>query len=210
MPSQKTRINITVAALLALVGLVLGVFISQQVHFHQEKNLSEFHGTLLDTPRDVSTFSLVGIDDKPFCNQQLKGRWTMMFFGFTNCGSICPTTMSELAKTYQLLTTNGVSELPKVVMVTLDPDRDSLVKLNQYVKAFNPNFYGARGDETAVEALAREMGIAYTKVALKSSSYNIEHTGTVMLFDPNGKLVAFFTTPHHATQLARDYQLLVS
>ena len=97
-------------------------------------------------------------------------------------------------------------------MVSIDPKRDTLDKLSDYVKSFNPHFYGARGDNKAVKKMTREMGIAYAKIALSpadAQKYDIQHSGAIMLFNPQGELNAFFTTPHQADSLAQDYQLLV-
>tara|TARA_Y100000588_G_scaffold332304_1_gene370462 strand:+ start:386 stop:1018 length:633 start_codon:yes stop_codon:yes gene_type:complete len=210
MPGQNKRVRLTVFILVAFVAMIVGLFVA----LHMEKDLSKFHGTLLNKPRAVSPFTLTGTDGKSFSNSDLQGRWTMMFFGFTNCGYLCPTTMSELGKMYRFLEEKGVKNLPNVMMVSIDPERDSLERLNQYVKAFNPNFYGARGDEKNIKGMTKEFGIAYFKVALKNSSdeknYDVEHTGTVMLFNPQGELRAFFTTPHQGDQLAEDYLLLTS
>jgi protein SCO1/2 len=157
---------------------------------------------------------LTGIDNAPFTNASMKGHWTMVFFGFTNCGSICPTTMAELGKMYHLLEKKSAKNLPQVVMISVDPERDNLDKLSHYVKAFDPHFYGARGDESAVNAMTKEMGVAYAKIATPTDAnpqnYDIEHTGTVMLFNPNGELSAFFTMPHYASSLAKDYLMLAS
>ena len=177
-------------------------------------DVSQLHGTMLDEPRAVQAFSLTGIDHKPFNNASLNGSWTMVFFGFTHCGYMCPTTMAELGKMYRLLEEKGVKNLPKVVMISVDPARDHLNKLGHYVKAFDSHFYGARGREDAIKAMTHEMGIAYLKVAQKNtddaSHYDIEHTGSILLFNPQGKLVAFFTTPHQAALLAKDYMLLIA
>ncbi len=213
MPDKKNRVILTVAVLVAFMALVLGVFVSQYVFSKKKIDLSQFHGTYLEKAREVNQFSLTGTDQKVFDNTSLQGQWTMMFFGFTNCGYLCPTTMAELAKMYRLLEEKGVKPLPQVMMISIDPERDSLDKLGQYVKAFNPHFYGATGDQNAIKMMTREMGVAYAKVALPNSedtkNYDMEHTGAVMLFNPKGELTAFFTTPHQAELLARDYQVLI-
>lgn len=214
MSTQKRRISLTVVALLAFVALMAGLFVSQHVHLKKKIAPNQLHGTLLEQPREVNSFSLTGTDNKAFTNASLQGQWTMIFFGFTNCGYLCPTTMAELAKMYRGLEEKAVKPLPEIVMVSIDPDRDSLEKLGQYVKAFNPQFYGARGDETVVKKMTKEMGVAYAKVALPNSeeagNYDVQHSGAVMLFNPQGELTAFFTTPHKADLLIKDYQLLVS
>jgi protein SCO1/2 len=211
----KTKgITFTVVILLALAGLFSGIFVGQHMHFKKKINVANFHGTYLENPRTVNQFSLIGTDQKVFDNSSLQGQWTMVFFGFTNCGYLCPTTMAELAKMYRTLEAKGVKNLPHVVMISIDPERDDQEKLAGYVSSFHPDFYGARGDEQSIKAMTREMGVAYAKVLDKNSpdskNYDIQHSGAVMLFNPQGELNAFFTTPHRADLLAKDYRLLVS
>lgn len=213
MRNQNQRIKLTIAAVLAFAALTLGVFVAQHVHLPKKVDTDKFHGTYLQQPRAVEAFQLTGIDQQPFTNDSLKGQWTMVFFGFTNCGYLCPTTMAELGKMYRLLEEKGVKTMPKVVMISIDPKRDSLDKLGHYVTAFDKHFYGARGSEETVKAMTHEMGVAYEKVALSASeseNYDIQHSGTVMLFNPKGELNAFFTSPHRADLLAEDYLLLLS
>ncbi|MDP3704756.1 MAG: SCO family protein [Legionellaceae bacterium] len=214
MLNPKNRVVLTVAVLLAVVACVSGLYIAQQVYAKKVIDKRLFHGTLLDTPRKVNEFSLMGVDNQPFNNASLRGQWTMLFFGFTHCGYMCPTAMAELGKTHRLLEKKGARVLPHVVMITLDPDRDSLEHLGQYVNAFDSHFYGARGDDDAIHAMTRDMGIAYAKIVRKgvgdSQQDDIEHTGAVMLFNPQGHLVAFFTTPHNAEHIASDFLLLIN
>ncbi|KTD65553.1 SCO family protein [Legionella spiritensis] len=213
MASKKNRINLTIVILVAFAALMTGLFVFQHLHKSKKINPGQFNGTLLQSPREVNAFALTGIDKTVFNNQSLHGKWTLIFFGFTNCGYLCPTTMAELGKMYRILEKNRVKSMPDVVMISIDPERDSLEKLAGYVRAFDPHFQGARGNSEEVKKMAREMGIAYAKIALPnatdSQNYDIQHSGAVMLFNPDGELNAFFTTPHHADLMAKDYQLLV-
>ncbi|MFT4058672.1 MAG: SCO family protein [Legionella sp.] len=211
----KTKgVTFTVVILLAFAGLFSGIFVGQHMHFKKKINVANFHGTYLENPRTINQFSLIGTDQKVFDNASLQGQWTLIFFGFTNCGYLCPTTMAELGKMYRILETKNVKNLPHVVMISIDPDRDVQEKLASYVTSFHPNFYGARGDERSIKAMTREMGIAYAKILDKNNpelkNYDIQHSGAVMLFNTQGELNAFFTTPHRADLLAKDYMLLVS
>ena len=207
----KKSLVIKLVFLLAFVALVLGVMVSKYIRANA---MERFHGTILNKTRVIAPFSLMGTDHQAFSNDRLKGQWTLVFFGFTNCGSICPTAMAQLAKMYRLLEKKAITPLPQVVMISVDPERDSLDKLDAYVKAFDPHFYGAVGDDKSMHKLTQEMGIAHTKVALRdkpnSKDYDIEHTGTILVFNPNGELNAFFTMPHQASLLAADYQLLTA
>ena len=210
------KFNLKIIILLAaLAASVAGLLIGKQLQSPAEKKsfaISNFHGTYLHSPRQISAFELQGIDLQKFNNHSFIGQWTILFFGFTNCSYVCPTIMAELAKMYRILQISNVKLLPRVVMISLDPKRDSLAKLTNYVKTFNPDFYGARGESHLLKKITKEMGVAYAKIVMANNkkNYDIQHTGALMLVNPHGQLQAFFTPPHQANLLAQDYQLLVS
>lgn len=214
MPNQSNRIKLTVIALVAFAALITGLFVSQYFFKKRAVDTSRFNGTFLSQPRNINAFDLTGTDQTPFNNAYLKGQWTMMFFGFTHCGYLCPTTMAELGKFYRILEDKQAKVMPKVIMISIDPKRDTIEGLNNYVKAFHPDFYGAIGDKSAIKTMTRELGIAYAQVALQgrngADNYDIEHTGTVLLFNPEGQLNAFFTSPQNAAKLADDFLMLTS
>lgn len=194
-------------------GIIAGL-VGFKFHGFQAKtlDLSQFHGTLLTQPREIKPFNLMGIDGRTFNNASLQGHWTLLFFGFTSCHSVCPLTMAELGQMYRLLHNQHVQSLPQVVMISLDSERDTAERLAQYVHTFNAEFYGARGNEHDVAQLAHELGVAYATIQTQNKntqqSYDIEHTGTIIMVNPQGKVTAFFTTPHQAQALADDYLLL--
>ncbi len=213
MVNQKKALVIFTALLLMLAGVIADIFYSKHHEAKKRAERAQFHGTLLDAPRPVKAFSLIGTDGIPFNQTSLKDQWTMVFFGFTRCGFVCPTTMAELGKMYRLLEEKHVWPLPRVVMISIDPARDDLAALRKYVTAFHPDFYGARGTEKMTKAMTTALGIAYAKVAAHPNapapSDDIEHTGALMLFNPAGKLAAFFTRPHQAKTLGDDYHWLI-
>ncbi|WP_233435805.1 SCO family protein [Legionella jordanis] len=212
--AKMNRLTLVMGFVLAIVAIAGGIALAQHLSSKKKIDPSQFNGTFLEVPREMNEFSLVGIDNQPFNNESLQGQWTMIFFGFTNCGYLCPTTMAELGKMQRILEEKGVQPLPRVVMISIDPERDNLEKLHKYVKAFNPRFYGARGSDEMIKQMTRELGIAYSKIAMPNSSdpksYDVQHSGAVMLFNPQGELNAFFTTPHQANLLAKDYLQLIS
>lgn len=213
MINKKKALVILTALALIMAGIIADIFYSKHQEAKTRAAKSAFHGTLLDMPRPVKAFSLTRTDGVPFTQASLRDQWTMIFFGFTHCGLVCPTTMAELGKMYRMLEEKHVSPLPQVVMISIDPERDDLAGLGNYVKAFNSNFYGARGSEQMTKAMTKALGIAYAKVAANpdgsSLRDDIEHTGAVMLFNPMGKLAAFFTGPHQAKVLGDDYAWLI-
>lgn len=214
MLCKKNKIMLTVFFLIGFASLIVGLFVAQHLPMHKKVDLTAFHGTLLASPRAVKAFELTGDDKQPFNQASLKGQWTLLFFGFTECGSICPTTLAALASMQHVLEAKGVKRLPRVVMISVDPARDSLDKLGAYVKTFHPGFYGVSGSPAMIKQLADELGIAYSKTprqidgVTSSTDYDVDHSGAIILFNPDGELTAFFSPPHEADALADDYQLI--
>jgi protein SCO1 len=171
-------------------------------------------GTVLPKPRVITAFDLTQTDGKPYTRQNLNGHWTLMFFGFTNCPLVCPTTMTELNKMYhQLQKEMPANKLPAVVMVSVDPGRDSLKRLKGYVSSFNTQFTGLRGDIAHVQGLARQMNVVFTKITFGDGDkdhYTISHSAEIMLLNPKGNLVAFLSYPHKAKTMAMDYEHIVA
>lgn len=216
-PKQTQGISFTVIILSSVIACILGIFFAKhwQTASQGQSPLGGyvFKGTVLKTPRAVSHFNLTSTDNKAFDNESLKGHWTFVFFGFTSCPQMCPTAMRELALTYNLLKQDKVQPLPQVLMISVDPQRDSLSKMKSYVEGFNSDFIGAIGSDKQVRVLSNEMGIAYEKVAMKGKSdenYDIQHSGAIIVLNPQGAIKAFFNWPHKPSEMAQDYAKLVS
>ena len=110
-----------------------------------------------------------------------------MFFGYTQCPDVCPTTLAALAEAMKQLGTDA--DRVQVLFVTVDPDRDTAELLNAYVPAFDPRFVGLRGDAKATEAVAKEFRIVYQKVPGSTpSTYTVDHSAGTFLYDPQGRL----------------------
>ena len=208
-PAFSTPIFILVGLIALGVGLYMQGESDTQIPPSSSSSAVEINGTLLNTPRALSPFSLVSTKNEIFNQESLKGQWTYMFFGFSSCGYMCPKILTELNKTYDRLTELNVAAMPQFVMVSIDPERDSLTKLNEFVTTFNPNFIGARAEEDVIKALTKEIGVVYMKLSgeenKSANDYDIDHSGTVFLFNPDGLLEAFFSIPHKAEQLATDF-----
>lgn len=170
-------------------------------------------GVVLPEAQSAPHFQLTDHLGKPFTEENLKGRWTMVFFGFTNCGMVCPTTMAALNDMYQDLKKDlPDNKLPRIVMISVDPDRDSVKKMKDYVNSFNPDFIGARADITETVVLEKQLHIAAAKMQADGEGknhYTINHTADVLLFNPNAQLQAFLAYPHQAKQMANDYKLIL-
>ncbi len=169
--------------------------------------------TVLPQPRTLNAFTLTDSTNQPFTNQNLSGHWTFLFFGFTQCGSICPTTMASLKQIYANLQADK-QKLPQVVFISLDPERDTLPIIHQYVTGFDPSFQGATGSQKELTLLTQQLSVLYMKVKDPSptavaTDYQIDHSGALLLINPKGALAAVFSMPHDPSQIAKDYTKIV-
>lgn len=170
-------------------------------------------GTVLAPPRVLNDFAFTDQFGHPFTKASLLGHWNILFMGFSNCGMICPTTLSELAKMYKVQEkTLSPEQLPQVVMISVDPERDTVLRMKHYVKAFDPHFVGVRGTEEQTRAMAHQLSAVYMKMQEKGKDahhYWINHSAELMIVDPEGHLRAFLSYPHHADELVQDYKKII-
>lgn len=171
-------------------------------------------GVVLPKAESIADFHLTDQNGKTFIKDNLKGRWTLMFFGFTNCGYVCPTTLSALNKMYKQLESQlSQNDLPQVVLVSVDPERDSVQKMKDYVTAFNPHFVGARADLPETVAFEKQLHISAVKMHAEGEpddQYMVNHTAEILVINPNANVQAYLSFPHTPEDLIKDYKLLLS
>ena len=200
MPRQ-IRLGL-VAAIAAALGLAIGVMLLKP------KNVEIQSGTLLETPRPLPPFTLTGDDGQPFTNASLTGHWTLVFAGFTSCPDVCPTTLTLLKGVMADL--GARTQALKVLLLSVDPARDTPERLAHYVHYFDPRFTGATGSEAQLEALSRAMSFVYAKVpGATPDTYTMDHSASLMLINPQGQLAGFFTPPHRRQALVVDLNTLL-
>jgi protein SCO1/2 len=183
-----------VLAVLAAGG---GVWVAKRTS-NQAPQLTS--GTWLPQPRPLPDFSLTAESGQPFTPQSLQGHPTLMFFGFTHCPDVCPTTLAKLA---QVEKTAHIPNL-KVLLVSVDPERDTPEQLQRYVHAFNPDFGAVTGKPEEIARLSREFGVAVVKVDLAGGDYTVDHSAAVFLLNGQGQRVALFTPPFEIQAVAAD------
>lgn len=212
MPKSNTRRQILYTGMaFGLIALLFGMWSQFNLHDHP-KEVTLKNGTIFPNPRIIQPFQLQSAQDgKPFTNEQLKGHWSMMFFGFTHCAMLCPTTLTTLNHFYGNLEAAKVQQLPQIIFVSLDPERDNLNRIGSYVTSFNKNFKGATGTEEKLDAMTNELNILFTKDNRnKDENYQIDHSGTVLLFNPQGQLAGIFSPPINAEELTEDYKAVIN
>jgi protein SCO1/2 len=157
-------------------------------------------GTWFPQPRPIEDFALTDEASKPYTLGSLKGRPTLVFFGFTHCPDVCPTTLARLA---QIAKQAAIPDLT-VLLVSVDPARDKPEQLERYVHAFDPKFKGVTGEQAQIERIAREFGVAIARVELGSGDYTVDHSAAVFLLDDHARRVAVFTPPFEVQPVAAD------
>jgi len=147
-------------------------------------------------------FSLVGADGKPVTDRDFRGRYMLIFFGFTHCPDICPAELQVIAQALEQLGNKAKAVVP--IFITLDPERDTPEAMANYVKSFGPNFVGLTGSPEAIAAAAKAYRVAYSKVENKESAgdYSVDHSALVYLMDPEGRYVTHFSYGLSADQMA--------
>ncbi len=165
---------------------------------------------LLEQARPLPNFSLVDQNGKQFGKEQLQGHWSFLFFGYTHCPDVCPTTLATLNDTLTAIAQNNDQLNTQVIFVSVDPERDSHEQLKSYVEYFNSEFVGLTGNPSELDGLATNLGILRAKVANPADpdNYLMDHTAAVLLIGPEGRLVALFSAPHEAGTLADDFHNL--
>jgi protein SCO1/2 len=194
------------------VSVYFGVMLPKKKAY--EAAQKKIDGILLPTPKEIQDFKFTNSEGKSFTKKNLNDKWTMMFFGFTNCGLVCPTSLAALNEMYKILQVElPANEMPQVMFVSVDPERDTVKRLKDYVKAFNPHFLGARGSEAETVALTQQLHIAAAKMQVKGGkkdNYFINHSAEILIFNPKGQLVAYLTYPHKPESLVKDYKILLN
>jgi protein SCO1 len=153
-------------------------------------------------------FKLTDHNGKPRTLADFRGKVVVMFFGYTQCPDVCPTTLSDLAATLQKLGADG--NRVQVLFVTIDPERDTPELLSHYVPAFNPTFLGLYGDAAATAATAREFKILYQKQPGSTpGSYSMDHSAGTFIFDPQGRLRLFVSHGQGPDVLVHDIRELL-
>lgn len=204
---MSSTLRIALVVLVAVVGALAGMWFAR---VWAPGPLELEHATMFPAGRPLPQVELVDHEGKPFGPDRLRGRWSILFFGFTHCPDVCPSTLATLAAARRQLAELPATEQPAVVLVSVDPQRDTVARLAEYVRFFDPSFTGVTGDPAALSTLTRELGVAViVGEPDESGQYTIDHTATLFLVDPQGRLAAIFGTPHTPAGIAQDYRSIL-
>ncbi len=168
-----------------------------------------FQGVDLTGAQYARSLNLTDQDGRSRSLAEFKGKIPVVFFGYTQCPDVCPTTLAELAAVKRSLGADG--ERVQGIFVTVDPERDTAALLKAYVASFDPSFVALRGSEEQTKAAAKEFKVYFAKVAGKTpESYTMDHTAASFIFDTQGRVRVFSRYGSGATALANDIKLLLA
>jgi len=152
-------------------------------------------------PRAVAPFELAFADGSAFTEADLEGGWQLVFFGYTHCPDVCPTTLHNLQQTLGLLEEREAA-LPEVVFVSVDPARDDREQLGQYVRFFRDDFRAATGSRDAIDHLTDQFGAVYRINRDEGEDYTVDHSAAIAAVGPDGRIRALLNPPHRPTAMA--------
>lgn len=156
-------------------------------------------------------FSLLDQQGNAIDRSLFAGQWDLVFFGFTNCPDICPTTLQVLAQARSTLASSGQRPLPRIVFVSVDPARDTPEALARYLAAFGGDIVGVTGDIAEIEKLARSLGIFFARTEpAADGSYSVDHSAVVLVMNPAGRFRALFSGQHRVEDFVHDLPIILA
>ena len=185
--NQRTTVGL-VAFLALCAGIVGALYIAPPTG----ESLPEYFQAYPE-PREITPFELTSHNGEAFDNSSLKGQWSLVFVGYTFCPDICPTTMAELNGIYPELKALDSVKPIKVVFVSVDPKRDSVERLAEYVNYFNEEFIAVTGEHKALFPFVRNLGMMYAIAqSTDNPNYLVDHSASVVLVDPEARVIGRF------------------
>lgn len=199
MSGVHKTVLVTVAAIALVLGAVVAK-VNRQAPLDRDV-LSNSGIFLFDSPRNLPDIELQAATSDPWTNQDLTGQWDLLFFGYTFCPDICPTTMADLRSVVESLTPAAREQL-RVTMVSVDPERDTPQQLTEYLAYFKAGFKGVTGEPAELARLAQALSIAYIPPDTSEENYLVDHSGQVVMINPQGQYVGFIRPPFKIAELS--------
>lgn len=216
MSSEKKKSikNLVLPVSIGAISLMIGLWLSQQMLMNNNDTRvpENIDATVLANARPLVEFNLFDQNKELFSPAQLKGHWSFLFFGYTNCPDVCPTTLKVMRDVWKTLPTKeGEAGHPKLYFISVDPERDNAEILKQYTQYFNPEFNGVTGKLDELDKLTNQIGILYgydEKDDDNNKDYGVNHSAQLILIDPKGRMRAVISPPHIAKTIAANFQTI--
>jgi len=202
--TRKALISTILVAALGVI-LVLG-FLAGRTFRDPARATTVAGMTVLEPAALLPEFQLLDQNNQVFDRTRLQGKWSYMFFGYTHCPDICPTTLVVLRDVQKIA--GGKEQDVQYIFISVDPKRDKAATLKNYLPYFHPEFIGATGVQAELMRLTRGLGAYYEAGEAQNGNYEVHHSAAIFLIDPEARLRALFAGPHDAARLAQGLQRL--
>ena len=200
--------RILFAIILAVLATAAGIWSATMI-LDRQASQRELDATRFPVARQLAPFELTDHNNRVFDQTTLLNRWSFLFFGYTHCPDVCPTTLSVLNSVANRL--EDADADIRFVFVSVDPERDTPEQLARYVTYFNGDFIGLTGTTQQIGQFTRNLGVMHMRVAAKenASGYLVDHTASVFLIDPDGRYHAVFSPPLAVDAIAADFRKML-
>ncbi|MGH8251763.1 MAG: SCO family protein [Steroidobacteraceae bacterium] len=188
------------AAILCAIALGVGI----ALHEWSSEPLTLRSGTALSEPRPIADFAFVDQDGRPFHRDNLEGRWSLVFTGFTHCPDVCPTTLALMAELRRRISRDDL----QFMFVSVDPERDTPEVVARYLAHFDPALVGATGSRAEMERFTAALGLAQVRNPGIGDDYTVDHSTALVLVDPEARVAGYFQAPQLRDALAADLAAL--
>ncbi len=206
MASQSKLLALALFSIVGIAGIA-----ASALWRHHAPPVDLTTGTFFTPSRELPDFSLIDQQGRVFGSANLRGRWSLLFFGYTNCPDLCPTTLTTLAAMQKRLRAAKAPVLPQVIFVSVDAKRDTPSQMATYVPYFDPEFIGlTAADQPSIEAVAKKLGVAVIIRPASGGNYTVDHSGAIFVVDPGGRLTAILSGPFGVETLQGDFQRIVA
>lgn len=203
----RTLILSSVGILLAVViGLLVGNYLTSDSN--KTDAIREAGIIVLPKSRELPALNLTSTLDQPVDTQALTGKWSLVFFGYTFCPDICPTTLAELRQLKKLLPVD-VQENMQILMVSVDPNRDTIEQLHLYLEYFDPQFIGLTGELSDIQTLSNALSIPFIPGDTSQPHYTVDHSGNLAIISPDGRQYGFIRAPLDVRKLAEQLPKII-
>jgi protein SCO1/2 len=205
-PSHRAFVwLILIAALAAAAGLWLGGRLSSGASAPALDS-----AVLYPQPRPVREFRLDQSSGRPLTVADWQGHWNVVYFGYSSCPDVCPTTLATFKAAAKVLAERGLADRVRFDFISVDPQRDTPEKLGPYVAYFNTDFIAATGTDEQLTTLTRALGILYSRRIGSDGLVEVDHSGSAVIVDPQARVVGIFRPPLAAAALAKDLSTLIA
>ena len=207
-PSRIPRVNKSYLYVIP-IALVVGLYVSL-IFFKASPIQLRSALWLGEQAQNLPPFALTDHNGGAFNNETIKGKWHLWFFGYTHCPDICPDTLQLLTSSVAQID-EATREQLQVTFISVDPERDTLDKMKEYVTYFNPDFMSARAERERLMPLTQALGIYHSvEKSEDGNKYDVAHSGVLIIITPDGRFSGLFSPPLDGTNIAHDISALIN